>query len=288
MTRSSLAQILIIASAIGLALFLFGRFALPRLLEWHGVHLTRHTRFGMALVFDSTDADGTPIRLLNVGGTFQSVSYVSDALWCELVCAYHRTFAQVLEMAPAVHAAAVLGGGGYSFPKYLLTHDPKVQVSVVEIDPAVTDLARRYFFLDRLEALPDVAGRLDLVCDDAWAWLRAHDEPLDLIVNDAFSGGRPLGALACDEGAHLIHGHLSPEGIYLANVRSKLEGHASHVLVDTADAFAREFAHVYVFPERADEPGKINNNALVACDIELPCNGAWTGAIDLAEWQDQA
>ena len=53
--------------------FIIGRLLIPRLLAWRGVKLVRKTMFGPALIFDAEDADGTPVRLLNVNGTFQSV-----------------------------------------------------------------------------------------------------------------------------------------------------------------------------------------------------------------------
>ena len=43
--------------------------AMPWLLRRRGVEM-RRTKFGLTLVFDSADADGTPVRLLNVNGTF--------------------------------------------------------------------------------------------------------------------------------------------------------------------------------------------------------------------------
>ena len=42
------------------------------ILRLRGVFVTR-TKFGVTMVFDSVDADKTPVRLLNVNGTYQSV-----------------------------------------------------------------------------------------------------------------------------------------------------------------------------------------------------------------------
>ena len=177
--------------------------ALPWLLRRRGVEM-RRTKFGLTLVFDSEDADGTPVRLLNVNGTFQSVAYVPEGLRFQLACEYHREMARVIEGLAARGPVRVLvmGGGGYSLPKYLAAYVPAARVDVVEIDPAVTRLARERFFLDecleRTGAEKD--GRLRLVNDDAWAFVRAAEEPYDVIVNDAFSGNRPLGPLTSTEG----------------------------------------------------------------------------------------
>ena len=241
--------------------------ALPWLLRRRGVEM-RRTKFGLTLVFDSEDADGTPVRLLNVNGTFQSVAYVPEGLRFQLACEYHREMARVIEGLAARGPVRVLvmGGGGYSLPKYLAAYVPAARVDVVEIDPAVTRLARERFFLDecleRTGAEKD--GRLRLVTGDAWDFVRSAEEPYDVIVNDAFSGNRPLGPLTSDEGARTVRGHLAADGVYLANVRCACEGRRAGALDDVANAFGHEFDHVGYVPEWPEEPGKPGNNVLVA------------------------
>ena len=208
------------------------------------------------------DEDGTPVRLLNVNGTFQSASYLSDELWAELVCAYHRTMVDEIDRHGRVRSVLVIGGGGYSLPKYLIAHTKRMEVTVVEIDPKITQVARERFFLDRVEEL--AGERLVLVNADGWEYLRSCGRTFDVIVNDAFSGARPLGALGNAEGAALIRTHLSKRGMYLANVRTPLEGRKAKVLADVRDAFAREFGSVEVIPERPEEPEVLANNVLVA------------------------
>ena len=238
--------------------------AMPWLLRRRGVELTR-TRFGVTMVFDSADADGTPVRLLNVGGTFQSVSYVPEGLRFELACVYHRVIADAIEGLGRPVRVLVMGGGGYSLPKYLAAHVPAARTDVVEVDPKITRIARERFFLDecleRTGAEGD--GRLRLVNDDAWGFLRAATEPYDVIVNDAFSGRRPLGPLATDEGARVIGEHLTAGGVYLANVRCPLEGPGARPLREVEEAFRREFASVAVVPEWPDEPRRPGNNVVV-------------------------
>jgi len=241
--------------------------ALPRLLAWRGVMLVPRTKFGPALIFDSEDAGGAPIRLLNVGNTFQSVSYVDEAIQDELPCIYHRSFADVMARAGRVRDVLVVGGGGFSYPRYLVAHDDDVRVDAVEIDPAVIKIAREHFFLDRAEA--GAAGRLNVVCGDGWTHLREHHGEYDVVVNDAFSGSRPLGPLSTEEGARVVHENLRDGGLYLANLRCPLEGRRSRALDATLVTFAREFAHVWLIPEWPDQPRTLANNALVACDREL-------------------
>ena len=86
--------------------------AVPRILAWRGI-ATRRTRFGLALLFDTADADGTPVRMLNVNGTFQSACYATEELCCELCCEYQRTQARIVSGLPRLLRAGVIGGGGF-------------------------------------------------------------------------------------------------------------------------------------------------------------------------------
>lgn len=268
------------------AVFAVGRLALPRLLAWRGVKLVRDTMFGPALVFDAEDADGTPVRLLNVNGTFQSVSYVDPGLRNELCCICQRIMAEVIDLAGGPGRAVVIGGGGYSLPKYLVAHWPRARVEVVEIDPAMTRIAREDFFLDELieEYDAEATGRLELVCADGWERLRAAAGdgagrgPYDLVVNDAFSGKRPCGPLATEEGARVVHAALAPDGVYLANLIGTTQGRGARHIERTLATFAGEFAHVYFIPERPGEPRRRASNTMVACDRALPVVGRFEGA----------
>lgn len=248
--------------------------ALPWLLRKRGV-VMRRTKFGLTLVFESENLDHTPMRLLNVNGTFQSVCYLPDDLRFELACEYHRAMASVIE-GLARRAAGrdvrvmVMGGGGYSLPKYLAAYVPAARTDVVEVDPAITAIAREFFFLDEcLEKTgAEKNGRLRLVNDDAWAFVHAAAEPYDVIVNDAFSGKRPLGPLTSAEGASVVRSRLAENGVYLANVRCTCEGRGSGPLREVEEAFGREFAHVGYVPEWPDDPKKPGNNAFIATNAE--------------------
>ncbi len=268
-----LVKVLVVGTVVSLVVWA----AFLALLRWRGVSVWWRTMFGPAIVFDSTDDDGTPVRLLNVGGTFQSICYTGDDLRWELVCEYHRTMAELVVRLSDDHdlrRALVMGGGGFSFPKWLVTHSRRLAVDAVEIDPKVIDIARERFRL--AEAESEAAGRLNVVCADAWAWLCGGcdadaSEPTryDLIVSDAFGGKRPLGPMQGFEGAQMVRERLAPEGVFLANVRSPLEGDDAAGLLEAKAAFGMVFEHVTVIPERPEEPGRLQNNVLVACDREL-------------------
>ena len=258
MSAQQLLTVLAIVTIVEIAFYL----ALPKLLTLRGVEVLRRSLTGMTMVFETPDEDGTPVRLLNVDGTFQSATYISDDLWSELVCVYHRTMVDQIDRMGSARSVLVIGGGGYSLPKFLVTHTKRMRITVVEIDPEITDIARKRFFLDRAESLAD--GRLELVCADGWQWLRESGRRFDVIVNDAFKGSKPLGDLGTAEGARLIASHLTDEGMYLANIRCPLKGRRSRVLGETAQAFEKEFQSVRVIAEYEEAPRSLGNNVLVA------------------------
>lgn len=237
------------------------------ILRARGVFVTR-TKFGLTMIFDSEDADGTPIRLLNVNGTFQSVSYIASELRFELCIHYHRMMAQLIQqVAPEGHIV-VMGGGGFSLPKYLATHMRGATVEAIEIDPKIVSLARERFFLD--EALAVASSELRVIEDDAWKVLQdAEAGSVNVLVNEVFAGRKSLGPLGTATGAQVVKEKLASGGVYLADVRCPLEGHGSALLPQVADVFAHEFAHVAYVPEWPDTPKTPGNNLLIATDADI-------------------
>ena len=245
-----------------------------------GVVYVGKTRSGLTVVHDDHHITGERIRVLNVAGTYQSATYLDDR-WCDPVFPYHLLFDHLFEPFAGTEAPssiAVLGGGGYAYPKHLIAHHPKVKrVDVVEIDPGIERIARKFFFLDRLEETygTKTSKRLRLHVDDAGAWLRRQHRKFDVIINDCFSALEPEAAFMSPEGAWLVADHLSSNGVYLTNVVSALEGEYASPLYATVDALSRFFAHVWVYPCSGDEPSLRDNNVVVATNSNHQFAGAW-------------
>lgn len=248
--------------------------------RWRGYVYVGRTAAGLTTVHDDTHVMGERIRVLDVMGSYQSATYL-DERWADPVFAYHRLFDHAFDEWPSLTpptSCAVLGGGGYAIPKHLIVHHPYLKtVDVVEIDPAIERIARRFFFLDRIErsSKADGAGRLRLHTGDARAWLEACGQRFDIIINDCFFGVRPEGTLMTDDAARLIRDHLAPEGRYLTNVVSSLEGSEAAPLYAVLEALTSQFAYVGVYPCGADEPQLPNNNVVVATNANHPFEGAW-------------
>lgn len=237
------------------------------ILRARGIFVTR-TKFGLTMIFDSEDADGTPIRLLNVNGTFQSVSYIAPELRFELCVHYHRMMAQVIQQVSARGHVVVMGGGGFSLPNHLATHLSGGVIDAIEIDPKIVLLAREHFFLD--EALSAASSELHVIEDDAWKVLQnAEAGSIDVLVNEVFAGRKSLGPLGTTAGAQTVKEKLAFGGVYLADVRCPLEGRGAALLSQVTNVFAHEFAHVAYVPEWPDTPKTPGNNLLIVTDADI-------------------
>ncbi|MDM8301738.1 spermidine synthase [Collinsella tanakaei] len=242
-----------------------------------------HTAGGFAFVRTRRLADGSLARILRTRGVYQSATHLDERRF-EPVFAYQRGFSVVFDVEDAMRAASghgisrvlALGGGGYAWPKYALTEHPDLAMTVVEIDPEVTSLARRLFFLDELERI--AGARLQLVCDDGRTVLErdaAEGAAYDVIVNDTFSGAEPVRGLATIEAMRAARSCLTPGGIYITNVVSRGEGTDVTFLRDVVATLSAVFAHVWVLPVTEELFAGEDNYLVVASDAAY----AWPDAV---------
>lgn len=233
------------------------------------------------------------VRVLQQGGVYQSATYV-DGNRFDPVFAYIAAFDAAFEaetpmreaFGHGVERVLMLGGGGYSWPKHALTARPDLAMDVVEVDHAITHLARRWFYLDELERR--VGSRLGLVCEDGRAYVgRAVAEGVryDAVVNDCFSGPQPVRSLATVEALCQVKVCLRSGGLYLANVVSAGGGEDIGFLRDVVASAAAVFEHVHVVPCVDEDLGGEDNYLLIATDGsyafggEVPVERAFYGSV---------
>lgn len=240
------------------------------------------TRFGEAAVYAMPDADGSLVRMLNVGGVLQSATYV-DERWAVCPFAYLRAFDHLFEAADlsaprplAVGRVLMIGGAGFSYPKQLLVRHPGVKLDVVEIDPAMVALAREHFFLDRLEAQLAAEGRagdLRIFVEDGEVFLRQGADRYDVIINDAFVGREPAAFFAGDEGVAAAKGRMAPGGLLMANCVVEFTGDAMYRLFAQVERLRDHFANVQVIDAADEQFGGADNYLVIATDGDYPFTG---------------
>ncbi|MHB8688056.1 MAG: spermidine synthase [Candidatus Dormibacteraceae bacterium] len=158
--------------------------------------------------------DGTRTELiLNEGQAIHSIydsqSLITGGPWDYMVIADSFRPAQATEPKP--RDVAILGlAGGTAARQYTAAYGDQVQITGVEIDPAILDVAHRYFHLDE----PNVHS----VVADARYWLDTHPGKYDVIALDAYQQPYIPFHLTTREFFSGVRKHLSPGGSVVVNV----------------------------------------------------------------------
>ncbi len=150
------------------------------------------------------------------------------------------------------------GGGAYTQPRAVQANHPGAQVTVAELDPAVTEMATERLFVD--------AATMRVQHQDARLALRAlEDETFDVIVGDVFHDVAVPFHLTTQEFFQLVKQRLSPDGIYVMNV---VDAYPDPLLVKSLfRTLSTVFAHVQVWLEELpDEPRRLTY-VLSATDV---------------------
>ena len=168
-----------------------------------------------------------------------------------------------------------IGGGGYSFPRYVEAVYPSSTVDVIEIDPAVIAVV-----YDRL-GLPRTS-RIRSFNQDARVFLTEWADPkqYDFIYGDAFNDLSIPYHLTTVEFNRIVASRLKPNGVYLSNIIDKLEG--GEFLRAEANALRAVFPHVYIFG-RGVVFQPFDRNTYVLMASRAPLNRAALDAITAAD-----
>jgi len=218
----------------------------------------RDTPYNRVIVFKGADNDTGRLMRVMVTGPHarQSAMYLDDP--SALALPYTRYFRLAEHFVPQMKRMLVLGGGGFSFPKYALAHYPEVWVDVVELDPGVTFLAREYF---ELKDHP----RQRIIAEDARTFLNRNGETYDAILCDTFNSHYAIPFhLTTLEAAQRIHAALAPNGVVLVNLLSALSGERSRLFHAVLATYTRVFPRVLAFAVRNPQDGSSWQNIILA------------------------
>jgi predicted O-methyltransferase YrrM len=176
---------------------------------------------------------------------------------------YIRLFADVVEpLRPGRLDALHLGGGGFSFPRYLDAVRPGTRNLVLEIDGDLVDIAKRELGLVESKDL-----RVD-VGDARLALGGLKTDSYDVVVGDAFAGESVPWHLTTREVAEELHRVLRPGGIVMTNV---IDGGESKFARAELATLRQEFRHVAVIIPAGGVPKDTPaNQILLASDAPLP------------------
>jgi len=187
--------------------------------------------------------DGEPVRVLVLDRLVHSYSSLRDPT--RLVYGYEQVYAEVtayLARSRPNLRALFIGGGGYTFPRYMEAVYPHSELTVVEIDPGVTRIAYDLLGLSR-------DTRVMSYNEDARLFLERNPaRPYDLILGDAFNDYSVPYHLTTREFSQLVRDWLAPDGLYMVNMIDGLRRDFLRAFIYTLQ---QTFRYVYVVPTHA-------------------------------------
>ena len=186
------------------------------------------------------DRDG--IRTLRFGkqGTRQSVVKMGDLDYLGLP--YAKSAMIGLAFAQHPERILVIGVGGGSIPMFLRKHYPSAHIDVVDIDPQIIRLAKRYFNLVEDDLLHAHA-------QDGKVFIEYVRRPYDLIFLDAFTVSGTPNHLATKEFLSAMKKALKPSGAIIANLWSTPK--LNPLYKSMLRTYQEVFAEVYTLRVRA-------------------------------------
>lgn len=213
------------------------------------------TQYSRVWIFDSQDdRSKRPFKLMMIGNEKSSAMFLNHD---DLVFDYTKYYRLATHFSPDIKNALMLGGGGYSYPKDYLKRLPEATLDVVEIDPALTDLARKYF------ALKD-NDRLKIYHEDGRIFINATRNKYDAVFVDVFKSLRVLPyQLTTREAVQKIYDALSDDGVVLVNMISGIAGANGKFLRAEYATYRTLFPQVYLFPVRNPEDGESSQNIVM-------------------------
>ncbi|MFO7917575.1 MAG: fused MFS/spermidine synthase [Anaerolineae bacterium] len=188
------------------------------------------------------DEEGRQVKELVLDRLVHSYSDVDDPTF--LSYGYEQIYGQIIdtlaEEDPGLDAFFI-GGGGYTFPRYMEATLPESDIVVAEIDPEVTEVAYQHLGLDE-------DTDMEIFDMDARNYLSREAEPdsFDVVFGDAFNDFSVPYHLTTLECNRLIDRVLREDGLYMANIiDGGPYGHFFRAFVGTLQ---RVFPHIVVIP----------------------------------------
>jgi spermidine synthase len=177
----------------------------------------------------------------------------------ELVFMYGKFFRLAEYFKTNINNALMIGGAAYSCPRDFIRRNTTAKIDVVEIDPGITYLAKKYF------GLKD-DSRLSIFHEDARIFLNhSATSSYDIIFGDAFASSNSIPyQLTTKEAISKMYSMLRSDGVVLVNIISSMAGPKGKFLRAEYKTYQEIFPQVYLFTVEDSSPNKVQNIILVA------------------------
>jgi spermidine synthase len=231
----TVAAILVGVLGIGLAATKSGYAASPAAKVGHVIYYTESPYHNVSVV----DVDKK--RYLCFGKQFESGIRLDDAPYYNTACDYTDMFSLVRLFTGKIEHVLFIGCGGGIGPRVFHRDLKNAQIDVVDIDPEVVDVCKKYFYV-----VEDDKLRFHVA--DGRFYLRNSEQKYDVIVLDAYSiNGQVPFHLMTREFMQELKDHLTPDGAVIMNLISGL--HREGALFNAERlTFQDVFGDLHCFP----------------------------------------
>lgn len=185
----------------------------------------------------------------------QSVIYLDNSR--ELYFPYINFFKLIFYFNPNIKKTLALGGGAYTYPRYYLDQDKKATIDVVEIDPKITEIAKKYFYLKD-------DARMNIFHQDVRYFLNKSNTKYDAIISDVYGSFYIPFQITTREAVEKMFNLLNDKGVIIVNIVSPMSEEKSKFLRAEYKTFKQIFPQVYLFPMSYKDLDLKENIMLVA------------------------
>ncbi len=175
---------------------------------------------------------------------------------------------------PRLTNVLMLGLGGASIQRSFQHYYPAVRLETVEIDPAVVQIAQRYFNFKESDSQK-------VHVEDGRVYLRRATMRYDLIILDAYVRGRYGSGipqhLATREFFELVRDHLTTNGVVAYNVIGTTTGWRMDIVGAIGRTLQAVFPQVYLFPAQTSQNVVLlATKATARADLPVLRQRAWS------------
>jgi len=222
------------------------------------------TAYNRIWIYEQTDrGTNRPVRVLATDPfVIQSEMYLDKD--DDLVYGYANYFRLAEHFKPGFRKSLMIGGAGYAYPKDYLRRFKDSTLDVVEVDPGMTALAKKYF---NLKDDP----RLAIYHQEGRAFLNNTQKQYDIIMVDVLKSAYSMPyQLATIEAIVKMHDRLTEDGVLFINMIGAIEGDNGRFVRAEYATSKAVFPRVYLFPVQNRNDGLlVQNIMLVATKSDL-------------------
>lgn len=208
-TRKAIAVFVIIAAPCIWGVYAFA-FKIP--LRENTYFYKESDYYTIKLMTTTSSDQKTSLKAMVLDNLIHSYVCLEDPLHIEYE--YERIYSDVLKWKfkkDENFKSLTIGGGGYTFPRYMEVVYPKAQIDVVEIDPEVTNIVYKHLGLS-------ADTRIKSFNTDGRWFVMNCKEKYDLIFTDAYNDLSIPYHLTTKEFVAQLKSILNPDGLIMSNI----------------------------------------------------------------------